>query len=101
MSIVFDNVFKVISEFGDEEKEDFELCKKAIILRVIVRKDNLSSYVSAIMQNYIDFNYPYDDTMEFLNSLNYDDYKKMIRDIDFTNYSVLSVKSENKQQKNA
>ncbi len=96
-----DNVFKVISEFGDEEKEDFELCKKAIILRVTVRKDNLSSYVSAIMQNYTDFNYPYDDTIEFLNSLNYDDYKKMIRDIDFTNYSVLNVKSEDKQQKNA
>lgn len=73
-------------------KEELELEKKDSILRLSVRKDNISDYVMPVIANYIEFNYPYNDTIQFVESLNHKEYLDTINKIDFTNKSVLTVK---------
>ena len=85
-------VLSNINNFRDNTREEFEYYKKHCKTKVSVRKDNISSYIIPIIQNYTDFNYPYDDTMDFIDSLNYDDYIEMIGNLDFSNYSYLCVK---------
>ena len=83
-------VFDVING-NNMEKEDFELSKKSSLLNISVRKDNISNYVIPVIANYMEFAYPFDDTLEFVNSLNYDDYVTTIKELDFSNYSVLVI----------
>lgn len=73
-------------------KEELELRKKNSILHLSVRKDNISNYVIPVIGNYLEFNYAYNDTMDFVKDLNYDEYLKTIKKIDFSNYTVLVIK---------
>ena len=73
-------------------KEEFDYYKKHCKTNVSVRKDSIKMYVSPIAQNYIEFNYPYDDTIDFIDNLSYDDYIDMIGNLDFSNYSCMFIK---------
>lgn len=75
----------------EETLEEFELCKKNNILHVSVRSDNISTYVMPTIDNYIQFDYKDNDTIEFLETLNYKEYKETISKIDFTKYSTLTI----------
>ncbi len=77
--------------------EELEMQKKDSILHISVRKDYISNYVMPAIDNYIDFDYPHNDTIDFVKSLNYDEYLDTIRNIDFSNYSILTVKTSNKK----
>ena len=73
-------------------KEELELRIKNSILHLSVRKDSISNYVIPVIDNYVEFNYPYNDTIDFVKSLNYEEYLSTINKIDFSNYNVLTVK---------
>lgn len=89
----FEAVNSVINDFEDS-KDAFELNKKKSILHLSVRSDNISDYVEPVVDNYILFDYPHNDTIDFVNSLNYDEYMDIIDNINFDNYSILVVKSK-------
>lgn len=89
-----DLIFDTIKDFRNNKEDDFELRKKESKMRISVRKDDIKRYIMPIVDNYIDFNYSYDDTLEFIDSLSYDEYIETISNIDFSNYSVLYVKSK-------
>lgn len=76
-------------------KDVFELVLKDSITRVFVRKDSISNYVATIEENYICFGYLDDDAIDVINQFNYDEYNKIINDIDFSNYSI-SIERKNK-----
>lgn len=78
-------------------KEELELRKKANILHISVRKDRISNHVLPIIDNYLEFDYPYNDTIEFVESLNYEEYIETINNINFDNYSILTVKGSNQK----
>jgi len=74
--------------------EQFELNKKDSILHMSVRSDNISSYVIPTIDNYISFGYKENDTLEFVETLNYKEYKETIFNIDFSKYSTLTIKDK-------
>lgn len=74
--------------------EEFELCKKNSMLHVSVRSDNISSYVIPTIENYLEFGYKDIDTLEFIESLNYKEYKETLSNIDFSKYSTLTIKDK-------
>lgn len=87
-------VLASIENRDENEREIFELVKKDAITNVSVRKDNISSYVIPIEDNYIYFGYLNDDDIDVIEAFNYDEYDKIISDIDFSNYSVFYRKKK-------
>lgn len=87
-------VINTIDNFRDNTRDEFNYLKKYYKTEVSVRKDSISGYIIPTICNYVQFNYPYDDTIEFIDSLNYDEYIEVIGSIDFSNYSYLCVKGK-------
>ena len=77
-----------------DTEEEFELNQKDSILHLSVRNDNISSYVIPTIDNYISFEYQENDTLEFVETLNYKEYKETISNIDFSKYSTLTIKDK-------
>ena len=46
------------------------------------------------IDNYIEFDYKENDNIEFIESLNYKEYKETISKIDFSKYSTLTIKDK-------
>ena len=46
------------------------------------------------VDNLIIYDYPYLDTVEDIENLSYDDFVNTIKNIDFSNYSCLTIKNE-------
>ena len=87
-------VLSSIKNRDSSEREVFELVKKDAITRISVRKDSISSYVAPTEENYIRFGYLDDDDIDVIDKFNYDEYDKIISNIDFTNYSVFYRKKK-------
>lgn len=86
-------VHKVVNN-PEDTLEEFELCKKNSILHLSIRSDNISTYVIPTIDNYLEFDYKENDTIEFVESLNYKEYKETISNIDFNKYSTLTIKDK-------
>jgi len=78
----------------EDTLEEFELCKKNSILHVSVRSDNISTYVMPTIDNYLEFGYKENDTLEFVETLNYEEYKETLSNIDFSKYSTLTIRDK-------
>lgn len=89
-----DGVFEVIKSFRSNKESDFELSKKISKTDISVRRDKITDYVLPVVDNYTSFDYPYDDTLDFIDSLNFEEYLDTISKIDFSNYSIFCVKKE-------
>lgn len=87
-------VLSSIKNRDSSEREVFELVKKDAITRISVRKDSISSYVAPTEENYIRFGYLDDDDIAVIDKFNYNEYDKIISNIDFTNYSVFYRKKK-------
>lgn len=87
-------VLSSIKNRDSNEREVFELVKKDAITRISVRKDSISNYVAPTEENYIRFGYLDDDDIDVIDKFNYDEYDKIISNIDFTNYSVFYRKKK-------
>ena len=86
-------VNNIIFNFKNSSNE-FDFAKKESKLHLSVRSDYISNYVVPVIDNYISFNYPYNDTIDFIDSLNYDEYINFIRDTNFDNYCIFVVKGK-------
>lgn len=90
-------VIKIINNILNnipDTQEEFELYKKNSILRLSVRSDNISTYVIPVAANYLDFDYKENDNIEFVETLNYIEYKETLSKIDFSKYSTLTIKDK-------
>lgn len=78
------------------DSELFELDKKNTILDIILREEHLSSVMAPLIENIIDFNYPYPDTIEDIEKLNFKEFKEMISTLDFSNYTITTIHNPKK-----
>lgn len=75
-------------------EELFELDKKDSILKMILRSENLYNTIIPFVDNIVYFNYPHPDEVSDLNEFNFKDFVEMIKSLDFSNYTVTSIKNK-------
>ena len=90
---VIKRVNYLLHNLSDSE-EEFGLCKKNSILHISVRSDNINTSVIPVAVNYLDFDYKEIDNIEFVETLNYKEYKETISNIGFSKYSTLTIKDK-------
>ena len=79
-------------DFFDEEI--FDVDKKNAILNLILRQENIFKMIFPFINNILYYDYPYLDQVEDVYHFQYDDYVQKIRDLDFSHYSLLTIKKE-------
>ncbi len=90
-------VLEVINNLNEFDQESFELDKKSCILRMILRDENITMMIMPFVDNLITFNYPYLDTVDDIDKLSYEDYINTIKNIDFTKYTIVTIKNKEKE----
>lgn len=90
-------VLKVINELNCFDEEAFELDKKACILRMIIRDENIINMIMPFVDNLITYNYPYLDDVHDIEGVTFEDYTTAIRNIDFSNYTFTTIKNKEKE----
>lgn len=75
------------------DKESFEINKNDSIIRFVKRNDKLMDILNPLFNNF-EFNYYELDKIENMERQNYNDYKKVINNLDFSNYSITRVLRE-------
>lgn len=87
-------ILNVIKELNYFDKDKFELDKKSAIIRMILRDENIMKMIIPFIDNVVNFDYPYLDNINDLNELEFKDYVKAIRELDFSNYTVTHIKEK-------
>ena len=89
------NKFKeeVLNELKNNsfDKEQFELDKKLAIMNIILRDENIFKMIMPFINNVEFFNYPYLDQVDDVKRLTFDEYRNIINNLDFSNYSIMTV----------
>lgn len=91
--ILIKKIKNAINKLDGFDEELFELDKKDSILRIILREERLIDVILPFVENVVTFDYPYSDTKEDIESFNYDDFIKVIKQLDFSNYTVTTIKN--------
>lgn len=78
------------------DKKLFEINKKAAIASLIYSSESVYKVNNKIMNDLVNRNDVEYDILNTLKNLNYDTFMKVINELDFTNYSIATVKSEEK-----
>lgn len=71
-------------------KEYFELRKKDILVDYICQENDAKYLFNTYLNRYLNFNYNKQLDEEFINNLNYEECLDLLREIDFSNYSVIT-----------
>ena len=79
----------------DEEK--FELDKNNCIISMILRDENIFKTIIPFVNNIVDFNYPYVDTVEDIEAFNFEEFKDMIKELDFSHYAINTIMDPSKK----
>ncbi len=87
-----EKIQEALTKIDDIKEEDFNLFKKEAIIKVAIRPERIMSVISPLVENVITINYPYPDTVEDIENLNFKEFKSMIKRLDLTNYSVTIMK---------
>lgn len=73
--------------------EDFyNLCKRNYIIDLITRSDDLYRTIDPLIENIVTFNYEGIDTIDDIEKMNFEEYKNIIMNLDFSNYSIAILK---------
>ncbi len=83
------NYFKEKKYTFDEEL--FNLFIRSCIINFISRKDNIYNTIDPYIDNIVKFNYELLDDIKDLESLNFKEYKSIIENIDFSNYTITKL----------
>ena len=76
------------------DQDFFELEKKNVIMDLILRDENIISMMMPFVNNVVDFHYPYLDTVEELEKLTYQDYVSSIKKLNWSNYTIITIKDK-------
>lgn len=90
-------VLDELSNINSLNKEKFELDIKTSIINLILRDENIYRKIMPFIENIITYNYPYLDEVKDIERLNYRDFNKYIKGLDFSNYIELIVKDKKKE----
>ena len=89
-------VINTIEAMNSFDKEKFELDKNNCIVGMILRDENIFKTIMPFVENIVEFNYPYVDTVEDVKAFNYEEYIGMIKELDFSHYSINTIVDNNK-----
>ena len=92
-----ESVLNVINKLDCFDEEMFNLDKNTAIIDYILREDNIINTIIPLISNVISIKYPYMDEIKDIERLTFDDFKKAIKNIDFSNYIVTIIKDKEKK----
>lgn len=90
-------VLNTIKEMDSFDEEKFELDKKTSIISMILRDENIFKTIFPFVDNIVDFNYPYVDTVEDVEAFTYEDFINTIKKLEFSNYSINTIVDPSKK----
>lgn len=83
-NIVFSSINKMYIS-----PEYFELEKRITLINHIKNSNNINYIFDQYLTNYLSFNYNKVDSINFINSLNYDECIELLKRLDFSNYTIV------------
>ena len=83
-NIVFSSINKMYIS-----PEYFELEKRITLINHIKNSTNINYIFDQYLTNYLSFNYNKVDSINFINSLNYDECIELLKRLDFSNYTIV------------
>lgn len=89
VNVLVKRIQEEMMKIDDISEEDFNLFKKEAITKVAIRPERIMSVITPLIENVVELNYPYPDTVENMENLNFQEFKAMIKSLDFSNYSVI------------
>ena len=97
MNLTHIGVEKLANGANSFRLNNFNLDKKACIMELILRDENIFKMISPFITNVIDFDYPYLDRTDDIYNLTFDYYVSTIKNLDFNNYTEISIKDTKKE----
>lgn len=88
---VFINKVKNTVESKQIDENDFNIRKKESIIDIILREDSLFSIIKPFFDNILNYNYYELDKIEDIEKQNFEDYKKMINNLDFSEFCITKM----------
>ena len=89
-----EKILDTIRKMSDFDEEYFDLDKRSAIIRLILRDENIMKMIMPFVDNIVNFDYPYLDEVKDVDKLKYKDYVKAIKKLDFSNYTVITIKEK-------
>lgn len=89
-----ESVFDLFNRLDEFDEEFFEVTKKSSIVKLILRDENIFKIVSPFINNIIYYNYPYLDEVCDVERLTFKEYVSMIKDIDYSNFTITQIKNK-------
>lgn len=90
VSIITDKINNL--EFNEDK---FLIYKNQTIINFLLRDDTLGSFINPFMDNILTFGYYDYDKISDIETLSFTEYKEMINQLDFSNYTINSFYKEN------
>ena len=84
-------IINTIEEMNSFDEEKFELDKNNCIISMILRDENIFKTIIPFVNNIVDFNYPYVDTVEDIEAFDFEEFKDMIKELDFSHYAINTI----------
>lgn len=72
-------------------EEIFEIDKRDSIIKIVLRSENLVDTIMPFVSNIVEFNYPHPDTVGDIEKFNYKDFVEMIKSLDFTHHTTITI----------
>ena len=86
------NILNTINNLDNFDEELFDIYKKDSILKMVLRSENLFDTIIPFVNNIVFFNYPYPDKVSDIEEFSFEDFKRMIKSLDFSNYTITVIK---------
>ena len=77
------------------DEDFFNLCKKNYIIDLVVRSDDIYRTIDPLIENIVTYNYEGIDTINDIEKIDFNKYKNMILNFDFSNYNISMLKRKN------
>lgn len=77
------------------DEDFFNLCKKNYIIDLVVRSDDIYRTIDPLIENIVTYNYEGIDTIKDIEKIDFNKYKNMILNFDFSNYNISMLKRKN------
>ena len=86
-----EKVQNTIKRLDSFDEELFDLYKKNIIIELILREENIAKTLFPFIENVLYYDYPYIDKISDIENMNYNDFVKSIKELDFSNYTITKI----------
>ena len=84
-------VTKTINELDSFNEELFDLNINNTIVSLILREENIIHTLFPFVDNVLYYDYPYMDKISDIENMNYNEFVKSMKELDFSNYTITRV----------